>query len=115
MQSAEVRRLLDQHGVTRVQEHLAHQVQRLLRPIGDEDVINRAAHREPRQALADQRPQRSIPLARSVLERLRAIRFEHPLERATVFVNREQLGRWQATRQRDDVRLRGDLQDLANV
>src|SRR6266851_7789394 len=74
-----------------------------------------ARHVEAAQTLGEQAAQRLVALTWPVLQGLRAVGFEHPFKRATIFVDWKQLWGGEPARERDDVGLRGDLQNLADV
>ena len=115
MQGAEIGRRFDQHGIARVQENLAHQVERLLRPVGHQYVVVGARHVEAAQTLGQQPAQGQVALTWPVLQGLGTVGLENPFKGATVFVDWKQLRSRQPARERDDVGLRGDLQNLADV
>jgi hypothetical protein len=113
LQRRKVRRLLDEHGVARLEQHGRDQRQRLLRAAGDQQLVGmrgQAAHAEP---LGDRRAQRRIALGGRVLQRAADdVVAESGGERGARPVRVEQLRGGQAARERDHARALRERQDL---
>jgi hypothetical protein len=112
LQRAEVGRRLDRDRAAGVDQHLADEVEPLLRAGRDENL--RRAHCEPlaRHLGGDPLAQRREAFARRVLQRLARCVAQDALGRLTYGLDREGVCRGQAAGEREDARKLGQLQDL---
>ncbi len=114
LQRAEVGRRLDGDAAAGVDQHLADEVEPLLRAGRDQHL--RRAHRDAlaRHLGGDPFAQRREAFARGVLQRLARRVAQHPRRRLAHRLDRKGVGRGQAAGERDDPRQLGELQDLAD-
>ncbi len=89
LQGAEVGRGFHQHAASRVDEHLGHQVQALLRAGGDQDLVGRHV---PGQEIRHGLAQRQVALARGVLQRGGSVVAQHRRAGLREVIDREGLG-----------------------
>ena len=114
LQRAEVGRRLDGDRAAGVEQHLAHQVQPLLRAGGDEHARGVGAQALPLQIGGDPLAQRRVALAGGVLQRVARLLAQHARAGLGHRLDRKGVGRRQAAGERDDARALGQLQDLAD-
>src|SRR5436309_1336435 len=85
LEGAGVRRLLDRDGVALVDEGARDQVEPLLRPVDDQDLLRPRLEAEPQEIGRQVAPERRVATRRVVLEQRRALvandLVEHPPER----------------------------------
>ncbi|OQA38150.1 MAG: hypothetical protein BWY52_03295 [Chloroflexi bacterium ADurb.Bin325] len=114
LQRAQIGRLLYQHPVAGVDQHLADQIQRLLSAAGDQHVARLGPDAVAGHAVADEAAQGRVALGRPVLQGGRAVRVQQATGRGLALGQGEQLRRGQAAGKRDDIGLLGELQQLAD-
>jgi hypothetical protein len=113
LQRRQVRRLLGEHDVARLQQHRRGERERLLGAAGHQHLVG--VRRQPArgQAGRDRGPQVRVALGRRVLQRSPGV-----LERGRVGGAQaravEQLGRGQAAGEGDHARARGQREDVAD-
>ena len=113
LDGGEVRRLLDEHGRAGIERHRRDERERLLRPAGDEQIVGLGGEPARCQPCRDGLAQRGVAFGGRVLQRAgpgRQRRGEGGREPLEV----EQLGRGQATGERDDARQRGEREEFAH-
>jgi hypothetical protein len=116
LQRREVARALHHDDVARIQDRGGHEVERLLGARGDEHLLvpDRVEPAGAAQA-GEGRAQVRLALGDRVLQVAAGLRaVEHAVVGRRQPGHVEQLGRGQAARQREDVRLLGELEDLAD-
>jgi hypothetical protein len=117
LQGTEIGRPSGEHDVARRDEQLAQKVQRLLGPIGDEDMLGSAVDAQARHMPGQPMPQGQVAFADRVLVRQpRTHRVaEDACEGGRDRLQREQGGIGDAAGKRDDARLVQELQQLPNL
>ncbi len=107
--------LVDRDLDARVDEHLRHEVERLLRPVGDEHLIGVDLAPTTRGGLLrDPRPQLGEPLGRRVLQQRRRVVAQQPRGHRPDLVDGKRIGCGQPTGHRDDVGSLRDREQLAD-
>ena len=114
LQRAEVARGLDQHAAAFVDQHLAEQVERLLRAGRHQHLFRGDLAALGGQRIGDPFAQRRETVGRAVLQGHVATVGQHLVERRLHFLDREGVCRWQAAGERDDLGTLGDFQDFAD-
>jgi hypothetical protein len=114
LQRAEVGGRLHRDAAAGINQHLADEVEPLLRAGGDEHLLRVDRHALFGQVRCDPFAQRRIAFAGGVLQRLARGVAQHAGGGFAHRFDREGVGRGQAAGQRDDAGALGDLQDLAD-
>mmetsp|Transcript_5286 Transcript_5286/g.19871 ORF Transcript_5286/g.19871 Transcript_5286/m.19871 type:complete len:454 (-) Transcript_5286:714-2075(-) len=114
LQGAEVGGGLDRHRGARIAQHLADEVQALLRAACDQHLLGLDLHAQACHALRHPVPQRREALAGGILQGLARVLAQHPVAGRLQRIDREGVGARQAPGHGQDPRLLGDLEDLAN-
>jgi len=114
LQRAEVGRRFDQHRAVRAHQHLAEQIERLLRAGRDQHLRGTNLRAVHRIAPRDPFTQRQIALRRAVLQRRGGRVAQNAVGRFSHAFGREGGRRGQAARERNDFGPFRDLQDLAD-
>ena len=109
LQRTQIRGRLHGDAAAFVDKDLADQIQRLLRPRGDQHLIGRNI---PRQRLRHPLAQRLVAFAGGVLQRIARLRAHDFFVSRVECVNRKRVWRRQAARKADDVRLLGHFEDV---
>jgi len=115
LDGTEVAGLLDDQVVAFVEEGLAQEVQSLLRPGGDEDILHR--HLQPllpAVAIGDELPQPQIAFGIGVLKDVAAFLLKDVMGGLLQGLDRKEQPVGQATGKGDDRGVEGDLEDLAD-
>ena len=114
--SGQVGRAFAQHHIALIQENLAGQVQRLLGAVGDQHLIGGQVRTQADvHAAGDTPAQGSEALRGGVLQRAGCVVFQHQAAGLDDLAHGEQLGRRQAARERNDLGLFRQFQDLPDL
>ena len=114
LQRAQVRRRLHRDAAARIDQHLADQVQPLLRAGRDQHLGGRDLQALGLQLRRRPFAQRAETFARGVLQRLARGLRQHPIGGGAQRLDRKTVGRRQPAGERDDAGPFGQLQDLAD-
>ena len=114
LQRAQIRWTLDQDAIAAIDEQLGDQVQRLLRPRGDQHVIDAGHDSVARHVPDDVLAQRTIAFGRPVLQRRGGLRLQHAMTRLLETRHRKQLRRGQAAGEGNHLRPLRELQEFAD-
>ncbi|MCY1554685.1 hypothetical protein D9M68_912720 [compost metagenome] len=114
MQGAQVAGVLDEHLAVLVDQHLAQQVERLLRARHDQDLVGGDVRAGAVQIVGNPLAQRRVAFGRAVLQRGAAVGGQYLVECLSHHFYREAAGRRQAACERNDFGTLGYLEDLAD-
>jgi hypothetical protein len=95
-------------------EDLADEIEGLLRPCRDEHIVDRDGDAVAAGMARNQLPQRTLAFGRAVLQRLAPMLAKNTPARLLESVDGKQVGGRQAPGKRDQVRLGGELEQLAD-
>ena len=111
LQRTQIGRRLYGDAAAFVDKHLAHKVERLLRTCGDQHLIRRNA---PGQRLRHPLAQGRVAFAGGVLQGCVWLLAHDRCIRGVERLHRKRFGSGQSSREADDMRLLGDLEDFAD-
>ena len=114
-QGADIAGRLGKNDIAGVDEDPGHQVERLLRPGGHDNVVRMCGDPLERHDLKDLLAQRGVALSGAVLQSGEPLRGQHPRDSGSNGIHREGREVRHAAGEGDDLRTRSDGEQSANL